>query len=164
MKRARRRILATVALVGLTAGVLLLPSAGETDAAWVDAEHATGTFTARVQPMPIGNIMVATCSSPWLGGNLAYRVTWTIPANAPVGTTAVWTPPAGVDASVTPVHLGNGKYEISYSRDQLGWDWGTRINREFRLHMVVNGVSSSPRTLPVVRDGITGDPNCQPIS
>ena len=162
--RVRRRFLAAFATAGLLVGGVMLPGVNATQAAWTDSEHTGGTFTARVEPMPVENITVEACSSPLFGGDTAYQVVLTFPNNSPPGTTAIWTPPSGVATNVTPVHLGNGRYRITYTRDQLGWRWLTPINLQFTLHMQVNGVNSSPRTLPVVRSGISGDPNCDAIT
>lgn len=161
----RRHLLGALAIVGVGVGVLAAPPMESTDATWTDAEHArSSALTARVLTAPpVANFTVTTCSSPWIGTNPALTVRWQMPADAPAGAALRWQGPGQV-SSVTPTALGNGQFEITFTRNQLGWDWATPANITITGRTAIGAwTSGSARTIQVIRSGITGNPQC-PIS
>ncbi|MGO1406527.1 hypothetical protein [Agrococcus casei] len=121
-QRLRRQLLAGFAFIGLLIGVVALPLASETDAAWVDSEHGRGTFSAVVVQAPsaidfslcrdFGTVPVPPDSQQMV----TIRWRWAAPMPGSVSTT--WT--VGGDA-ISPTTTGpvNGVYSSTFTAGQL---------------------------------------------
>ena len=121
-QRLRRQLLAGFAFIGLLIGVVALPLASETDAAWVDSEHGRGTFSAVVVQAPsaidfslcrdFGTVPVPPDSQQMV------TIRWRWAAPMPGSVTTTWT--VGGDA-ISPTTTGpvDGVYSSTFRAGQL---------------------------------------------
>lgn len=117
-QRLRRQLLAGFAFIGLLIGVVALPLASETDAAWVDSEHAVSSMTATQIPVQRGSGYTVCERVGLLGSdnNPAFTVQWKWSTN---GTAANVLPRWRVNGEpVTPVTTGpvQGVYTTVFTR------------------------------------------------
>ncbi|WP_051172809.1 hypothetical protein [Microbacterium indicum] len=77
-RRSARRVLAAVAGLALLAGAAVAPRAEPVEAAWVDAEAGSATFTAMTMLAPLGSS--CTAAGGVLGVTPTVTLRWSVPA------------------------------------------------------------------------------------
>lgn len=161
-RQVRRRLLAGVGLLGLLVGVVALPAANETDAAWTDAEHgATGLASLTLQKPSVNGTV---CNRPTLfnANGPALTVEWSVPANHPTSTTAVWRLNGTVFAPARTTNLGNGQFRSIFTNGQLFGLFQGIQDHVFTIKTAVgnNWQSAQTTTIDFKVPPFAGNPTC----